>query len=314
MAIKTQQQCNCEIVINWMDMRQKPRSFKNDSNEPSEKLQKVLARAGVASRRAAEEIINEGRVSVNGSVAKLGDRVTGEDVIRVDGKVIRTTSSEESVCRVLLYYKPEGEVCTRTDPQGRPTVFQNLPRLANERWICVGRLDINTQGLLLFTTDGELANKLTHPSSQIEREYAVRVKGTLTDEQRSNLLDGIVLEDGPAKFSDMVEVGGSEEGTNNWYHVVISEGRKREVRRMFEAQGLMVSRLIRVRFGNLILPRSLHQGRYLELDQNEIMALNEAVGVKLKKRTGLYGRKKVRANRANEKAKANRRGYLRTKK
>lgn len=295
-------------------MRQKPKSLKTTDNETSEKLQKVLARAGVASRRAVEEIIVEGRVSVNGTVAKLGDRVTGEDVIRVDGKVIKTSSAEESVCRVLLYNKPEGEMCTRTDPQGRPTVFDKLPRLVNERWICVGRLDVNTQGLLLFTTDGELANKLTHPSSQIEREYAVRVKGTLTDEQKRSLLDGVVLEDGAAQFSDLVEVGGSDEGTNHWYHVVISEGRKREVRRMFESQGFMVSRLIRVRFGHLILPRSLHQGRYVELEQNEIAALNEAVGVKMKKRTGLFGRKKVRADRANEKVKSNRRGYLRTKK
>jgi 23S rRNA pseudouridine2605 synthase len=290
------------------------RGDRADADVVTEKLQKVLARAGVASRRTAEEWILEGRVSVDGKVATLGDRVSGEEIIRVDGKPVKTTAAAESVCRVVAYNKPEGEVCTRTDPEGRPTVFNRLPKLKNERWVCVGRLDINTQGLLLFTTDGELANKLMHPSSQVEREYAVRVKGELTEEQKRSLLNGIQLEDGLANFNRISDASGSEEGSNHWYHVVISEGRKREVRRMFEAFDLMVSRLIRIRYGHFQLPRTLPQGRYLELDKEDIEKISESVGVALKKRTGLYGRKKVRAHRANEKTKNSRRGYLRTKK
>lgn len=281
-------------------------------SDQTEKLQKVLARSGLGSRRGVEEWILAGRVSVNGNVAKIGDRVTPEDEIRVDGKKIATKAPEESVRRVLVYNKPEGEVCTRSDPQGRPTVFSNLPKLKNERWVAVGRLDVNTQGLLLFTNDGDLANRLMHPSSQVEREYAVRVRGDLSDEQIARLKEGVPLEDGMGRFLDVQFVGGNEEGANRWYHVVIGEGRKREVRRMMESQDVTVSRLIRVRFGHLHLPRDLPHGRWKELEKDDIDQLSKAVGVPLKKRTGLYGRKKVRTDRQQEKI--SRRGYLRRRK
>ena len=283
-------------------------------NDHTEKLQKVLARAGLASRRTIEDWILDGRVSVNGVLAKVGDRVSDKDQIRVDGRVIKVKSEEESTRRVILYYKPDGEVCTRTDPQGRPTVFDRLPRLVDERWVAVGRLDINTQGLILFTNDGDLANRLMHPSSQIEREYAVRILGELTKEQMDALRSGVTLEDGVASFTGLKYGGGREEGANHWYHAVISEGKKREVRRMFESQGVQVSRLIRVRYAHLQLPKGLAQGRWIELDRSDIDKLSKSVGVKLKKRTGLYGRKKVRADKTEEKMAGKRRGYLRRKK
>ena len=274
----------------------------------SEKIQKVLARVGLGSRRAMEDLILEGRVSVNGSVAKLGDRVTEKDQLRVDGRPIKFNSPEESRRRVLLYYKPEGEVCTRTDPEGRPTVFDRLPTLKNERWVAIGRLDLNSQGLLLFTTDGDFANCLMHPSSEIEREYAVRVHGEVTDEMLENLKTGVQLIDGLAKFDEIIDSGG--EGTNHWYHVILKEGRKREVRRMWETQGVQVSRLIRVRYGSVHLPRNLKVGRWIELDKEVIDEMARSVGASLKKRTGLYGRSKMRADRSNEKQ-TKRGGYLR---
>lgn len=283
-------------------------------NAHTEKLQKVLARAGLASRRTIEDWIYDGRVSVNGVLARVGDRVSPKDQIRVDGRLIKITPEEETTRRVVLYYKPDGEVCTRTDPQDRPTVFTRLPKLVNERWVVVGRLDINTQGLLLFTNDGDLANRLMHPSSQIEREYAVRVLGELSQEQLQNLRTGVMLEDGPAQFKSVKYAGGREEGANHWYHAIISEGKKREVRRMFESQGVKVSRLIRVRYGHLELPKGLAQGRWVELEKQDIDKLSESVGVKLKKRTGLYGRKKVRADKTEQKMASKRRGYLRRKK
>ena len=233
-----------------------------------EKLQKILAGAGLGSRREMERWISEGRVSVNGETAKLGDRATAEDKISVDGRPVKLETYASKVRRVIAYNKPEGEICTRTDPEGRPTVFDKLPRLHGERWIAIGRLDINTSGLLLFTTDGELANRLMHPSYQIEREYAVRVMGEVTERKVKNLFDGVELEDGPARFTDIVDSGGS--GINRWFHVCLLEGRNREVRRLWESQELQVSRLKRVRFGNVIIPDHLRMGQWEELPQAEI--------------------------------------------
>lgn len=274
----------------------------------SEKIQKVLARVGLGSRRAMETLITEGRVSVNGRVSKLGDRISDGDQLKVDGRPVKFESAEESRRRVILYYKPEGEVCTRTDPEGRPTVFDRLPKLKNERWVAIGRLDINSQGLLLFTTDGDFANCLMHPSSEIEREYAVRVHGEVTDRAVDALREGVLLEDGPAKFDEIVDAGG--EGSNHWYHVILREGRKREVRRMWESQGVQVSRLIRVRYGSVHLPRNLKAGRWIELEKEAIDNVARETGAGLKKRTGLYGRAKMRADRSNDKQNK-RGGYLR---
>ena len=274
----------------------------------SEKIQKVLARVGLGSRRAMEQWITEGRVSVNGQIATLGDRISEGEELRVDGRVVAFTAEEDSVRRVILYYKPEGEVCTRTDPSGRPTVFDTLPKLQDQRWVAIGRLDINSQGLLLFTTDGDLANRLMHPSSNIEREYAVRIHGQVNADNIDALLDGVMLEDGTAKFDEVIDKGG--EGTNHWYHVVLREGRKREVRRMWETQGVQVSRLIRVRYGDVELPRSLRAGRWVELDKSIIDGLADSCGADLRKRTGLYGRAKARSERAIEKE-VRRGGYLR---
>lgn len=274
----------------------------------SEKIQKVLARVGLGSRRAMEEWIDAGRVSVNGQLATLGDRIDEGDELRVDGRVVAFSTEEESVRRVILYYKPEGEVCTRTDPSGRPTVFDALPKLQDQRWVAIGRLDINSQGLLLFTTDGDLANRMMHPSSNIEREYAVRVHGQVGEENLEALRTGVMLVDGEAKFDEISDQGG--EGTNHWYHVVLREGRKREVRRMWETQGVQVSRLIRVRYGDVLLPRSLKAGRWIELDKDAIDQLAESCGASLRKRTGLYGRAKARSERAVEKE-VRRGGYLR---
>ena len=221
----------------------------------SEKLQKVLARAGHGSRREIESIIEAGRVSVDGKIAKLGDRVevTPGLKIRIDGHLISVRESAEQICRVLAYYKPEGELCTRNDPEGRPTVFDRLPKLRGARWIAVGRLDVNTCGLLLFTTDGELANRLMHPSREVEREYAVRVFGQVDDAKLRDLSRGVQLEDGPAAFKTIKFSGG--EGINQWYNVTLTEGRNREVRRLWEAVGVQVSRLIRVRYGDIPLPK-----------------------------------------------------------
>ena len=234
--------------------------------EAGEKLQKVLARAGIGSRREMERWIEAGRVHIDGRQATLGDRVDGDAAISVDGKAI--TPGEAQKTRVLLYHKPRGEVSSRKDPEGRNTVFDRLPKLKNGRWVSVGRLDYNTSGLLLFTTDGELANALMHPSSNIEREYMVRVKGEVGEETISHLLEGVMLEDGVARFTDIVDGGG--EGTNHWYYVVIMEGRTREVRRLWESQDCVVSRLKRVRYGNVFIPSKVKQGMYVELDEKEV--------------------------------------------
>ncbi|WP_440875420.1 23S rRNA pseudouridine(2605) synthase RluB [Thalassotalea sp. PLHSN55] len=234
----------------------------------SEKLQKVLARAGKGSRREMETVISAGRVTVNGKVAYLGDRVEGNEQIKVDGHLVATKQAQDQMCRVLMYNKPEGEMCTRKDPEGRPTVFDRLPPLENGRWIAVGRLDINTSGMLLFTTDGELANRLMHPSQQVEREYAVRVFGEVNEAMRQTLLSGVKLEDGPARFQKITYRGG--EGRNHWYHVTLSEGRNREVRRLWESQEVQVSRLIRVRYGDMEMKRQLPLGGWTELNLQEV--------------------------------------------
>ncbi|OYV79224.1 MAG: 23S rRNA pseudouridylate synthase B [Acidithiobacillus ferrivorans] len=240
-----------------------------------EKLQKVLARFGLGSRRLMEEWIAAGRVMVNGQPAKLGDRVTAQDKITVDGEALRIPSWVRPRLRVLRYHKPAGELTTRSDPEGRPTVFDRLPRLRGSRWIAVGRLDYNTEGLLLLTNDGDLANALMHPRAGIEREYAVRVMGVVSPEQQTSLLQGVALEDGEARFTTVQEAGG--EGLNHWYHVTLAEGRNREVRRLFEAVGLTVSRLIRVRYGVVEMPRLLKTGYFDELPDEEREALLASV-------------------------------------
>lgn len=232
------------------------------------KFKKVLANAGLASRRQIENWLRENRISVNGAIAKLGDRINSEDKVRVDGREVKLIKSATKKTRVLLYHKPEGEICTRSDPEGRPTVFDRLPLLRNGRWISVGRLDFNTSGILLLTNDGELANQLMHPSAEIEREYAVRVLGEVTPAIIKTLKKGVRLEDGQAHFDQIVDVGG--EGTNHWYHVIVKEGRNRVVRRLWESQGLKVSRLMRVRFGNVLLPRALRRGKWEELGPAEV--------------------------------------------
>jgi 23S rRNA pseudouridine2605 synthase len=245
----------------------------------AEKLQKVLARAGIGSRREMERWIEEGRVNVDGAPASLGQRVLPGQDIQVDGQSLSAGAAHGSARRILIYRKPEGEMCTTVDPEGRPTIYDHLPRLRHGRWIAVGRLDFNTQGLLLLTTDGELANRLMHPSSEIDREYAVRVLGNAEKEVLDRLRLGIDLEDGLAKFDTLVDVGG--EGANHWYHVTLKEGRNREVRRLWEAVGLKVSRLIRVRYGMVTLPRGLRPGRWQEMDPKTAKQLLKLVNMEV---------------------------------
>lgn len=243
----------------------------------SERLQKLLAHAGYGSRREIEQWIKAGRVKVNGEPAKLGDTAGPDDAITLDDVPVQAHRLSGIKRRVLVYYKPEGEMCTRSDPENRTTVFDRLPPLRKGRWIMVGRLDINSSGLLLFTTDGELANRLMHPSRELEREYAVRVLGEVDKAMLRKLKQGITLEDGAARFDSIVDAGG--EGANHWYHVTLKEGRKREVRRLWESQGVKVSRLTRVRFGPVTLPRGLHRGQHKELDEEQLALLLQAVGL-----------------------------------
>jgi len=240
-----------------------------------QKLHKMLAQMGIGSRREIEEWIVAGRVSVNGEPAHTGQRIGPKDRIKVNGKLIHLRFAPR-IPKVLLYHKPEGEIVSRDDPENRPSVFDHLPRVLNGRWIAVGRLDFNTSGLLLFTTNGELANKLMHPSANLEREYAVRILGELTEDQRQSLLDGLLLEDGPASFNSITDGGG--EGANHWYRVTIAEGRNREVRRMFELLGLTVSRLTRLRYGPVVLPPRLLRGKTMELRDREVLDLLKAIG------------------------------------
>ena len=239
------------------------------------KLHKVLAQAGMGSRLEMEQLIIEGRISVNNQPAHVGQRVQYGDQIKVNGKPIRYRI-DPPPARVIAYHKPVGEVVTTDDPQNRPTVFRKLPRQVQGKWQSVGRLDLNTEGLLLFTTSGELANQLMHPRFGLEREYAVRVLGALSNEEKARLLEGVQLDDGVASFGSIEDGGG--EGSNCWYRVTISEGRNREVRRMLESVGHAVSRLIRIRYGAMVLPRGLKRGAWMELDERDIQALLKAVG------------------------------------
>jgi 23S rRNA pseudouridine2605 synthase len=245
----------------------------------SEKLQKVLARAGSGSRREMETYISAGRVTVEGKIAYLGDRVEGNEQIRIDGHPVKLKALEDDLCRVLMYNKPEGEMCTRKDPEGRPTVFDRLPKLEGSRWVAVGRLDINTSGMLLFTTDGELANRLMHPSKKVEREYAVRVFGEVNEAMLQTLRHGVKLDDGPAKFQEITYRGG--EGRNHWFHVVLAEGRNREVRRLWESQDVQVSRLIRVRYGDMEMKRQLPLGGWTELNLKDVNYYRKLVDLDL---------------------------------
>lgn len=246
----------------------------------SERLQKVLARAGYGSRRALEVAIEEGRVSVNGVIAVLGTKIEKDDEIAFNGKPVPTKKLFGQTRLVLAYHKPEGEVCTRKDPEGRPTIFDRLPKLSQGRWIAVGRLDINTSGLILLTTDGELSNRLMHPSSGVDREYMVRVHGNVTNEQLARLVEGVILEDGPARFTDIVQHPESDrDRLNNWFYVALMEGRNREVRRLWESQGLRVNRLKRVRYGCIFLPSFLRRGHFVELGQKEVDDLSKLVGL-----------------------------------
>ena len=239
------------------------------------KLQKILAQSGLGSRRDMEELMRAGRVTVNGSPATVGARVGSRDVIQVNGQAL-SRSADRIPPRVLIYYKPEGEIVSRDDPGGRPSVFDQLPQPRGAKWLAVGRLDLNTSGLLILTTSGELANRMMHPRYELEREYAVRVLGRLTPEQQERLLSGIQLKDGMARCESVHDRGG--EGANHWYHVVIREGRNREVRRLFEALRLRVSRLMRVRFGSVSLPRTLKRGQFIELQPREIRQLLASLG------------------------------------
>ena len=250
---------------------------REQGGKAGERIQKVLANAGFGSRRELERLIEAGQVRVNGRVARLGDRITPEDRVMVGNRKVGSWRLQPQGHRTIAYNKPEGELVTRSDPGGRPTVFPRLPRLRSGRWIAVGRLDINTSGLILFTTDGELANRLMHPAQQIEREYAVRVLGQVSEEMLQQLVNGVELEDGPARFEEIVSAGGK--GSNQWYHAVIMEGRKREVRRLWEAVGARVSRLKRVRFGPVMLEQRLPAGHWRALTGEEESALREMAGL-----------------------------------
>ncbi len=248
------------------------------AEQQGERLQKVLAQAGLGSRREMEEWITAGRVTVNGEVAALGMRVAEGDVVRADKRVVHVKAPGESLPRVLLYHKQEGEIVSRDDPEKRASVFDKLPKVRGQKWIAIGRLDFNTSGLLIFTTSGDLANRLMHPRFEVEREYAVRVQGSMTEEQmRQMLKEGITLEDGPVKFEKLVDEGG--EGYNHWYRLVLKEGRNRVVRRTFEALGLTVSRLMRVRFGIINLPPRLKRGIQAELGPGEVAAVLDWAGM-----------------------------------
>lgn len=267
----------------------------------TEKLQKVLARTGMGSRREMERLIESGEIAINGQTAKLGDRVSIHDRVTNHGRLVKLVAEDEVPRRVIMYNKPEGELCTRNDPQGRRTVFDRLPKLKGERWISIGRLDINTSGLLLFTTDGELANRLMHPSHKIEREYAVRVMGNVAKENVEAMVEGVMLEDGMANFTDVQEFGG--EGINTWFHVVIMEGRNREVRRLWESQDLTVSRLKRVRYGSIFLDKRARAGEWIELTQQEIDQLSEMAGLERRRvQSSIENRERIDRQRKKTRA------------
>ena len=245
-------------------------SSSHKENTSGVRIQKVLSQFGIGSRREIEKAIIEKRISVNNKLAEIGQLISNEDTIFFDGKLINL-NSDEALPRILIYNKPEGEIVSECDPKGRATVFDHLPKIKNAKWISIGRLDFNTSGLLIFTSYGEFANRVMHPRYEIEREYSVRILGELSEEQMNVLRKGIELEDGLAKFDKIYFEGG--ERANRWYRVTLKEGRNREVRRMFESFGITVSRLIRVRFGDTILPSHLKRGMFVELKQNEVISL-----------------------------------------
>ena len=248
--------------------------------EPTQRLHKLMALAGLGSRRDMEELVVSGRVTVNGEPAKQGQGVTQYDMVRLDNRHIKLPFEAE-LPQVLIYHKPEGEIVSQDDPEGRASVFDKLPRIKQGKWIAIGRLDINTSGLLIFTNSGELANRFMHPRYEVEREYAVRIFGELTEGQMLTLTQGIELEDGPASFDSISPQGG--EGANHWYQVIIREGRNREVRRLFEAFQLPVSRLMRVRFGPVNLPPRVKRGTMLKLEQKQVVDLLEWAGLEVPK-------------------------------
>ncbi len=254
-----------------------------------ERIQKFLAGQGAGSRRQIDGLLQQGRISVNGKAAKPGDKVDGREKIAIDGKLLRL-QRQTARPKILMYHKPVGEVCTRSDPEGRADVFQNLPRLNQGRWVSIGRLDLNTSGLLLFTSDGELANRLMHPSFEVEREYAVRVHGAVSAEMLQQLRDGINLDDGPAHFDDILDSGGT--GSNHWYHVVLKEGRNREVRRLWEAVGVEVSRLVRVRYDQFNLPKWLKPGKHRILDEEAVKRVYQRLGLSKRETTGARPRRR----------------------
>ena len=233
------------------------------------RIQKVLANLGVASRRQIEAWIQEGRISVNGKTAELGQSISSEDKVRVNGELLHYQTPKTKKTRVIIYHKPEGQICTRSDPEGRETIFESLPGLRNSRWIPVGRLDLNTSGLILLTTNGELAHRLMHPSYEVEREYAVRVLGEVTKPMIQNLKEGVEVEGETYAFDDVVDAGGT--GANHWYKVTLCEGKNREVRKLWESQGVKVSRLIRTRFGSMGLPRMLRPGLLAKIGFNPVI-------------------------------------------
>ena len=248
-----------------------------------ERLQKVLARAGFGSRREIEGWIEQGRVILNGKPAQLGDQYKSGDKLKVNGKLVSSSKLHAKAAKIVMYHKPVGIVCTRSDPEGRKTVFDELPNIHNGRWVTVGRLDISTSGLLLATTDGTLANRLMHPSSEIEREYAVRVLGEVDNAMLQRLSKGVELEDGIAKFDSIQKGGGT--GANQWYNVVLKEGRNREVRRLWESQGVTVSRLARIRYGNIKLPKGLRPGKFRDLTELETRSLRSLLSKQTDKET-----------------------------
>ncbi len=262
-----------------------------------ERVQKVLAHAGLGSRREIEQWVIDGRVKINGVKAKLGDRLQASDFVQINGRKINLVGRLDSPTRVLIYHKPSGEVVTRRDPDGKATIFTQLPKLKKGRWITVGRLDINTQGLLLVTNNGDFANRLMHPSSQIDREYAARVLGQVNDKLLDKLRSGVSLDGRNARFDAIQFAGG--EGANRWYHVTVSEGRNRIVRRLWESQGLRVNRLIRIRYGPIVLPEKLKARTFCELDEKKLAALMGMVGFQPPNEQPLQGRymSKRRKNR-----------------
>lgn len=261
----------------------------------SDKLQKLLAHAGYGSRREIEKWIDLGRITVNGKRAKLGDRATAHDRLLLDGNLLQLSSPQTQTLKALIYHKPEGQICSRKDPKGRPTIFDDLPDIPNGRWVSVGRLDINTSGLILFTNNGELANKLMHPSTGLEREYLVRIRGLASEETINTLTKkGVEIDGKPARFESIIGADLAEEGTNHWYRVVINEGRYREVRRIWEVAGHSVSRLKRIRYGTVKLTRDVKLGNIVKMAPKQLEKLVASVGLSEEFQSQLYSAAQTR--------------------